>query len=47
MRLNYIDNIDCLRTGRNFIGFELDEKYYEIAQSRIAGEADRLLEDAI
>lgn len=39
--------VACLRTGRNFIGFELDEKYYEIAQSRIAGEADRLLEDII
>lgn len=39
--------VACLRTGRNFIGFELDEKYYEIAQSRIVGEADRLLEDIV
>lgn len=36
--------VACLRTGRNFIGFELDEKYHAIAMGRIAEEADRLLE---
>lgn len=36
--------VACLRTGRNFIGFELDEKYHAIAQGRIAAEVDRLLE---
>ena len=27
--------VACLNTGRNFIGIELDEKYFEIAKSRI------------
>jgi site-specific DNA-methyltransferase (adenine-specific) len=28
--------VACLRTGRNYIGFELDEKYHAIAMDRIA-----------
>lgn len=36
--------VACLRTGRNFIGFELSERYHAIAQARIAEEIDRLLE---
>lgn len=28
--------VACVKTGRNFIGYELDEKYFEIAQKRIA-----------
>lgn len=36
--------VACLRTGRNFIGFEQDEKYHALAMGRIAEEADRLLE---
>ena len=28
--------VACLNTGRNFIGMELDENYFEIAQKRIA-----------
>ena len=35
--------VACLRTGRSFIGFELDEGYHAIAQQRIAEEVDRLL----
>ena len=27
--------VACINTNRNFIGFELDEKYFEIAKSRI------------
>ena len=27
--------IACLRTGRNFIGFELNENYYKISQERL------------
>ena len=27
--------IACINTGRNFIGFELDEDYYNVAQDRI------------
>lgn len=27
--------IACINTNRNYIGFELDEKYYEIAKNRI------------
>jgi DNA modification methylase len=30
--------VACIRTGRNYIGFELDEKYHEIALERIAAE---------
>lgn len=30
--------VACLRTGRNYIGFELDEKYHAIAMERIAAE---------
>ena len=29
--------IACLNTGRDFIGIEKDQKYFEIARSRIAG----------
>lgn len=36
--------VACLRTGRNFIGFELSKEYHAIAMGRIAAEADRLLE---
>ena len=27
--------VACINTNRNFIGYELDEKYFEIAQRRI------------
>jgi site-specific DNA-methyltransferase (adenine-specific) len=37
--------VACLRTGREYIGFELDEKYHAIAQQRVAAEADRMLEE--
>lgn len=30
--------VACMKTGRNFIGFELDEKYHAIAMERIAAE---------
>lgn len=30
-------------TGRNYIGFEQDEKYHAIAMQRVADEVDRLL----
>jgi site-specific DNA-methyltransferase (adenine-specific) len=30
--------IACMRTNRNFIGFELDENYYRIATERIQNE---------
>lgn len=29
--------VACVNTGRNFIGIELNEKYYEIAKQRIEG----------
>ena len=35
--------VACIRTGRNFIGFELDEKYHAIAMDRVD---DELLERA-
>lgn len=37
--------VACLKTGRNYIGFELDEKYHAIAQQRIAATVDELLND--
>ena len=27
--------VACLNTGRNFVGFEIDDKYYEIAERRL------------
>ena len=27
--------VACINTGRNFIGYELDEKYFEIAEKRL------------
>lgn len=36
--------VACIRTGRNYIGFELDEKYHAIAEQRIADTVDELLE---
>jgi site-specific DNA-methyltransferase (adenine-specific) len=33
--------VACLRTGRNFIGCELDPAYFEIARKRIEAEQDR------
>jgi len=35
--------VACLRTGRHYIGFEIDEKYHAIAQQRIAATVDELL----
>lgn len=29
--------VACKNTNRNFIGIELDDKYFQIAQSRING----------
>lgn len=37
--------VACLQTGRNYIGFELDEKYHAIAQQRIADTVDSLVCD--
>jgi len=28
--------VACVKTGRNFIGIEIDKGYFEIAQKRIA-----------
>jgi site-specific DNA-methyltransferase (adenine-specific) len=40
--------VACVRTGRNFIGIEIDPAYHAIAERRIAAELDRtaLLEPA-
>ena len=37
--------VACLLPGRSFIGFELDEKYHEIAMQRIGDTIDKLLEE--
>lgn len=34
--------VACVNTGRNFIGIELDEKYFKIAKERIETENNRL-----
>jgi DNA modification methylase len=36
--------VACLRTGRNYIGFELSAEYCKIAEQRIADTVDALLE---
>ena len=33
--------VACIRTNRNFIGFELDENYFSIAEKRILEEIDK------
>lgn len=37
--------VACVKTGRNYIGFELNERYHAIAQERIAAAVDELLTD--
>lgn len=39
--------VACLRTGRNYIGFEIGDEYHEIAQRRIAEAVDALLEEVV
>ena len=34
--------IACINTNRNFIGFELDENYFNIANERITSHIDSL-----
>ena len=36
--------VACINTGRNYIGFELDEKYHAIAEQRTYDAIDALLE---
>lgn len=38
--------VACLKTGRNYIGFELDEKYHAIAMQRIAETEAQLQQEA-
>ena len=38
--------VACVNTGRKFIGIELDEKYYEIAEQRILEAKGRIENDA-
>ena len=37
--------VACIKTGRNYIGFELDEGYHAIAQKRIADAVDEMLNE--
>lgn len=39
--------VACIRTGRNYIGFELDEKYHAIAEARVVEAVDALLAEEI
>lgn len=36
--------VACANTGRNFIGFELDDGYFEVASKRLAQERLELKE---
>ena len=38
--------VACIKTGRNYIGFELDEGYHAVAMQRITDAVDALLEEA-
>ena len=38
--------VACIKTGRNYIGFEQSEKYHAIALNRVAEAVDELLEEA-
>lgn len=42
MSKNFETKIRKVRKNRNFIGIELDPKYYEIARSRIGDEQSQL-----
>jgi len=33
--------VACVRTGRRFIGIEIDEKYFDIAKERIVKEIEK------
>jgi len=35
---SFTTGVACVKTGRNFIGIELDEQYFKIAQDRIGGD---------
>lgn len=37
--------VACIKTGRNFVGFELDERYHAIAQQRVRAAVNELLTD--
>ncbi len=39
--------VACIKTGRNFIGFEQNERYHAIAQQRIAEAVDALMEEGV
>ena len=39
--------VACVRTGRSYIGFELDERYHAIAEARVAEAVDALLAEEI
>ena len=35
--------VACLNTNRNFIGIELDDNYFKIAQDRINNQPNKLI----
>lgn len=39
--------VACVNTNRNFIGIELDEKYYNIAKSRISESVEKVKNEKI
>lgn len=39
--------VGCVKTNRNFIGFEIDKEYFELAQNRIKKEIQGASESLI
>lgn len=39
--------VACVNTGRNFVGIEIEEKYYSIAKQRIEETIDRIEQDQL
>lgn len=39
--------VACVNTGRNFVGIEIDEKYYSVARQRIDEAINRIEQDQL
>ena len=39
--IQYIIPLACKNLKRNFIGFELDEKIFKVAEDRVSGKLDK------
>lgn len=39
--------VACVRTGRNYIGFEIGKEYHAVAEKRVAEAVNELLEEVL